>query len=101
MKKKLLILALALSSAVWAGDYEEGMAAYYAGNYAEAVSKFEKATEQGDAKAQYSLGWMYDEGHGVKQNDAEAVRWFTKGAEQGDTDAQQALDNIAKLSKKP
>ena len=31
--------------------------------------------EQGDAEAKYFLGFMYDEGIGVLQDDAEAVRW--------------------------
>ena len=32
--------------------------------------------EQGDAAAQYSLGYLYDYGYGVPQDDAEAVRWY-------------------------
>ena len=34
-----------------------------------------KAAEQGDAKAQYSLGYMYEVGDGVPEDDAEAVKW--------------------------
>ena len=43
---------------------------------------------QGDADAQFNLGFMYDNGRGVAQNDAEAVRWYRKAAEQGDAGAQ-------------
>ena len=39
--------------------------------------------QQGDAKAQYSLGNMYFHGYPVKQNYAEAAKWYRKGAEQG------------------
>ncbi len=67
MKKKILILALALSSAVWAGDYEDGDAAYQAGNYAEAFLLTKKAAEQGHAKAQFILGAMYATGKGVEK----------------------------------
>ena len=44
--------------------------------------------EQGDAFAQLSLGFMYDKGKGVKQDNFEAVKWFRKAAEQGEAKAQ-------------
>ena len=37
---------------------------------------------------QFNLGWMYDHGRGVEQNDAEAVKWYRKAAKQGNADAQ-------------
>jgi len=55
------------------------------------VVKLRKAAEQGDAKAQYNLGAMYDNGRGVPQNDAEAVAWYRKAAEQGEAKAQSDL----------
>src|SRR5437899_609733 len=39
-----------------------------------------KAAEQGDAKAQYSLGASCANGLGVPQDDPEAVPWHGKGA---------------------
>ena len=94
MKKKLLILALALSSVVWAGDFEDGEAAYNAENYAKAVSKVEKAAEQGSADAQERIGSTYQHGWGVKEDYAEAVRWYTKAAEQGYVVAQVQLGEM-------
>jgi hypothetical protein len=44
--------------------------------------------EQGDARAQFNLGLMYDTGEGVPQDDAEAVRWYRRAADQGHADAQ-------------
>lgn len=44
---------------------------------------YRKAAEQGDAAAQYNLGWMYWKGHGVWQSDTEAMKWYRKAAEQG------------------
>jgi hypothetical protein len=35
------------------------------------------------AAAQFNLGLMYNNGHGVSENDAEAVRWYRKAADQG------------------
>ena len=52
---------------------------------------YRKAANQGDAGAQSSLGFMYINGQGVKQNDFEAVKWFSKAADQGDANAQFML----------
>ena len=49
------------------------------------------AAEQGDAGAQYGLGYAYMFGLGVPQDAAEAVRWFGLAAEQGLAGAQWAL----------
>jgi TPR repeat protein len=35
-------------------------------DYTEATKWYRKAAEQGDAKAQYNLGYMYNDGCGVK-----------------------------------
>jgi hypothetical protein len=42
MKKLLVIFLMLFTSATWAGDYEDGVAAYEQGNYAVAVFKFKK-----------------------------------------------------------
>lgn len=47
--------------------------------------------EQGDAAAQFNLGYCYDEGQGVAKDYAEAVKWFRKAAEQDHTEAQLNL----------
>jgi len=50
------------------------------------------AAEQGDAKEQFMLGYMYRFGKGgIPKNDAETVKWYPKAAEQGDADAQNYL----------
>ena len=50
-----------------------------------------RCAEQGDARSQVSLGWMYANGEGVPEDDAEAVRWYRLGAEQGNANAQASL----------
>ena len=47
-----------------------------------------KATEQGHAKAQFNLGYLYAQGLGVAQDYFEARKWYRKAAEQGDAEAQ-------------
>lgn len=52
---------------------------------------FCRATEQGDAVAQVSLGDMYSNGQGVGQDYNEALRWYRMAAEQGNTAAQLSI----------
>jgi len=73
---------------VVAGDMEDGFAAVRAGDYQKAFRLWKPLAEQGDAKAQYFLGLVYDEGEGVPEDGAKAVHWYRKAAEQGDTEAQ-------------
>lgn len=47
--------------------------------------------EKGDAKAQYHLASLLDEGRGTKPDKAEAAKWCRKSAEQGYADAQYSL----------
>ena len=49
------------------------------------------AAEQGYARAQDNLGWMYNNGWGVLEDYAEAARWFRAAAEQGYALAQNNL----------
>jgi TPR repeat protein len=53
----------------------------------------EKAVE-GDADAQFGLGYIFAQGSGVKQDYAEAARWFRKAADQGNVNAQSDLGFI-------
>ena len=55
------------------------------------VAETKASAEQGDAKAQYYLGDMYEYGEGVPEDDAVAVKWYTKAAEQGHAKAQYNL----------
>jgi TPR repeat protein len=83
------LLLLALLAPLYAGaDFNKGMAAYAAGDFATAAKEFNKAAEQGDADAQLLLGIMYNNGEGVLQDYKEAVKWFRLAAEQGDANAQ-------------
>ena len=47
--------------------------------------------EQGDAIAQYNLGFMSASGRGVPEDDVEAVRWYRLAADQGYAIAQYNL----------
>jgi hypothetical protein len=45
-------------------------------NYTEAAMWYRRAAEQGDGRAQYSLGLLYDRGFGVPQDIVEASKWL-------------------------
>ena len=75
-----LIVTGALGSA-WA-DWDDGVAAYAAGDYATARRQWFPQAEQGDATAQYNLGVIFANGKGVPKNDGEAAKWYRKAAEQ-------------------
>jgi uncharacterized protein len=112
------LLAVALSGAAVAGQYEDGLAAfqvwqpladggnaeaqfdvgmlYYAGvgapqNYSQAALWFRKAADQGQASAQAFLGKMYADGHGVRRDYAQALIWLREAASQGGAAGQSFL----------
>lgn len=55
------------------------------------VTWYRNAAEKGHAVAQTNLGWMYEIGNGVEQDDEQAAFWYRKAAEQGDAEAQCSL----------
>ena len=58
----------------------------------EHIRQLRNAAENGDAKAQNKLGYLYDTGRELPQNDAEAVRWYRQAAAQNHA---MALYNLA------
>ena len=70
-----MVIAFCFTSQVW-GDEKTDIGATI------------KAAEQGDADAQYKLGFMYNKGEGVPQDYKKAFYWCTKAAEQGLVNAQ-------------
>jgi TPR repeat protein len=54
----------------------------------------QKEAEQGNAEAQFELGWRYEHGRGVPKDVRKAVEWYRKAAAQGNKSAQNALDRL-------
>jgi len=73
---------------VSAQDWNKGVDAYNAGDYATALQEWRPLAEQGDADAQFILGGMYLNGRGVPQDYDEAVKWFRLATKQWDADRQ-------------
>ncbi|MFQ6018307.1 MAG: tetratricopeptide repeat protein [Kiloniellaceae bacterium] len=93
MKRLVLsvILVFGLTGPLRAAGFEEGSLAYHRGDHAEALRIWRPLAEQGDARAQYSLGLMYYRGEGVLPDLAEAAKWYRSAADRGDPDAQLNL----------
>ena len=79
LKFILLCLSLAVSSAYASGSD---------------IANINTKAERGDAKAQFNLAMIYDEGLGVKENDAKAAHWYRKAAAQGNSYAQAFLGTM-------
>ena len=63
-----------------AQDFAKGFAAYHSGDYVTALKQWLPLAEQGNASAQYRIGWMYGSGNGVAQDYAEALKWYRLAA---------------------
>ena len=57
-------------------------------NYAEMVSWYRKAAQQGHHEAQFQLAECYARGTGVAKDVAEAIKWYRKAANGGPADVQ-------------
>ena len=86
----LAALALLMASPARAG-FEEGVAAYNRGDFASAMAQFKPLAVQGDPRAQFNVGLMYEDGRGVVQNYREALQWYKIAAQQGNARAQNNI----------
>ena len=70
----------------------------------EQIDTLKAKAEQGDAEAQFNLGFRYDFGAGVPEDKEEALKWYQMAAEQGLPRAQNALSKlraeVGKIKKK-
>ena len=75
-------------------DYIDGQRAYASGDYGAAILEWTQVAQDGNARAQYNLGWMHANGRGTAQDYKQAIKWYTKSAEQGNFNAQYNLGNL-------
>ena len=78
-----VIVFLGSAGEGWNEDYHKGWDELYRGEYATALKSFTLSAEQGNAYAQYSLGYMYENGRGVIQDNIRAHMWYNIAASQG------------------
>jgi hypothetical protein len=90
-------LALGVSVSLARADLQDGVNAYYEGNFAVALENLQPEADAGDPVAQYFLGEMYLRGKGVEQNFEQAAAWYEKAAVGGHADAQSAIGSLEML----
>ncbi len=85
-------LGVLLWMLAWQGceDYRADRS-YRHGDYPAAITRLRYLAEEGEPRAQFDLGYLYDKGQGVPQSDREALRWYRQAAEQGEPRAQYNL----------
>jgi uncharacterized protein len=93
LKTTLVVLRLLYCAAgsVVAEGSEGGFKAFEVGNYPTAMRLLRPLAAEGDARAQYNVGVMYEEGLGVPIDYTEAVGWLLQAAEQGNSEAKNHL----------
>lgn len=87
----LACFTVLLVAGVARADFAAGVDAYQKGDYVTAAKEWRPLAEGGSAAAQYNLGLLYYDGHGVPQDYSEAVMWFKRSADQDYTEAQHDL----------
>ncbi len=82
--------------------------AYYSGNelglsksYNEAFRHWQTAANKMHARSQYAVGFMYNKGYGVKQDNAAAKIWWERAAKQGEGNAIKTLAAMQKPRQEP
>jgi len=86
MRLRLLLALACLSvSTTPASAADAGLCLqlFYMKNYNRALIPCRQAADAGDNHAQYALGLMYADGHGVKRDREQASQWYSKAAAQG------------------
>lgn len=86
--RRMLMVAAAIGSlAVYAGDLEDGIAAFEKHDFNTAVRLIEPLAEQGNIEAEYFMGTFYMYGHGVAQDPLQATVWFKRAFGHWETQA--------------
>ncbi len=70
-----------------AGALNDGLRAFKAGNYQQAMAYWKPLAEKNNPDALYNIGLLYMKGLGVKQDYRAAKHWFKQAAKYGSVDA--------------
>ena len=82
--KRILVLLVVLFSVGFSKDLVElGIEAYDKGDYQKAVQLYQKACDGGEARGCFSLGFLYQNGQGVKQDYQKAAELYQKACDGG------------------
>jgi len=93
------LIALGGVAAVGAQSHERAQAAYFRGDYDEAMRLMQPLAERGDRHSQYLIGFMYERGEGVSKDYKEAAKWYALAADNGHPFAQNNLGVLHKYGR--
>ncbi len=91
------LLFLAAIPLAFAGPFDDGVAAYKAGDYDKAFKILKPLAELDNsqsADAQERIAHLYERGNGVAKDPVAAAKWFQKAADQGNVTAQAHLGRL-------
>ena len=91
---QILVFVLAAGSGVARAGFDDGLRAYRAGDFATALKQWGPLARKGDARVQYYLGRMYQNGEGVEMDAVKAATWYNSAAKKGHVHAQYELGMI-------
>jgi TPR repeat protein len=83
----MLIALCSFAASAYAGDIDEGKAAYEHRDYKAAMNLLRPLADQGNAEAQFKVGEMYRNGQGVAKDQTEAYFWYGLAAKGGNGNA--------------
>jgi hypothetical protein len=89
-----MLLVVAPAGLTTAATLDQAVAAYEAGDYAQARRLLEPMAEKGSVEAQFRVGTMLSLGQGVPEDHAHAALWFERAAAQGHHEAAVTLANM-------
>ena len=94
----LLFISLGAAFNVAAAkDLDGAVDAMRSGDFAEAYCIMRPLADDGDADAQYNIGWMYMNGYGLRVNDSLALEWWKEASDQGHSDASFSIGMLYSL----
>jgi TPR repeat protein len=97
MLKIVIVLCSLFSASALAQqstELSQAIAAFNRQDYAQALTGFEALARDGNAEAQYRLGFTYERGEGASPDHQLAASWYRKAADQGHARAQSALGSL-------
>jgi hypothetical protein len=75
-------------------EFDEGLAAYQAENFSEALAKWTVAAEKGSATAMFNLGVLHQTGEGLPVDNAQALAWLEKAVTKKKSGAATAVRRV-------
>jgi TPR repeat protein len=72
-------------------SFNAGLAALQRGHYAMAYRAWIGIAQSGNARAKSNIGYLYEQGYGVSQDNRKAMAWYSDAAKDGLAEAQHNL----------